>query len=171
MRIGKAERALLRSRGAFTSIGVPGAFAYVLPEGRRDHAAVASVYAEAAQRFGWLRVDRVLTRSEPLALVERADQWAANDRSLNDVLDTWGEPSAWLGGTNNLYPKTLAYAVDDKEAPLVCFHLWNRIEPAPESPVAGVFAEPMLLVVRHGVGPFEDTLTFTPEGVRRRPSA
>jgi hypothetical protein len=37
----------------------------------------------------------------------------------------------------------------DRETPLVCFHLWNRIEPTAESPVAGVFPEPMLLAVRH----------------------
>lgn len=59
------------------SIGVPGAFAYVLPEGKRDDAAVASVYAEVARRFGWLRFDRVLTESEQLVLVEGAGPWAA----------------------------------------------------------------------------------------------
>jgi hypothetical protein len=37
----KVERELLRARGAFTSVGVPGAFAHVLPEGKRDQAAVA----------------------------------------------------------------------------------------------------------------------------------
>ena len=88
-----------------------------------------------------------------------------------EVVDTWGQPSAWLGGTNDLYPKTLAYAVDDRQAPLVCFHLWNRIEPTPESPVAGAFPQPMLLAVRQGAGRFEETLTFTPEGLRRRPHA
>jgi hypothetical protein len=121
MRKWKAEREYLRTRGAFTSIGVPGAFAYVLPEGKRDHATVASVYAEVARRFGWLLIDRVLTESEQVMLVERAGPRAADDRSLSDVLDTWGQPSAWLGGTKDLYPKTLAYAVDDREAPLICF--------------------------------------------------
>jgi hypothetical protein len=167
----QSERATLRSRRAFTSIGVAGAFGDVLPKAVRHDDAVASVYAEIASRFGWLRHDRILTATEMGTLTEQVADWVAVDRSLTELLNTWGAPSASLGGSNKSYPRTLVYASGGREAPLVCFHLWNWIEATPEAPTAGLFPEPVVLAVRHGDGQFPDTLTFTPEGLRRRPSS
>ncbi|OHV61353.1 hypothetical protein BCD48_40040 [Pseudofrankia sp. BMG5.36] len=165
----EAELDLLRARGLFTSTGVTGALDGVLPDGRSQDGAIASVYAEIAARFGWLVPDRGLSAAEQSALVQQAADWAGDDRTLGEVLSTWGAPSVWLGGKNPLYPKTLAYLVDDPQAPLVCFHLWNQIEPREGPGLNPVFPEPMMLAVRLGHGPLSTTLTFTPEGQRRRP--
>jgi hypothetical protein len=164
----EAERALLRSRGASSS-GVAGAMGEVLPDGQRDEAAIGSVYAELAARLGWLRLDRSLSDVEQHGLADGVRGWAAIDRRLTDVLVTWGEPSVWLGGRDPLPPQTLAYALDDVRSPLVCFHLWNQITPTESPDATAAFDEPRLLIVRFGDGPFTDTLTFTPEGTRRRP--
>jgi hypothetical protein len=49
----------LRQRGAFTSTGVRGAFATILPN-HHDDGAIAPVYAEIALRHRWLTIDRYL---------------------------------------------------------------------------------------------------------------
>jgi hypothetical protein len=99
------------------------------------------------------------------------------------VLATYGPPSIWFGSTNPYYPKTLGYTTAPT-APagphsLICFHLWNRPQPA-AAPRRAVHDEPVLLAVRHpgpghsdsshpGPGrPFADRFTFTPAGTRHR---
>jgi hypothetical protein len=54
----QAEQEQFKARGAFTSLGVHGAFADVLPGYLDDGSAAASVYADIAWRHGWFRVDR-----------------------------------------------------------------------------------------------------------------
>ncbi|MEU6768214.1 hypothetical protein ABZ916_37635 [Streptomyces sp. NPDC046853] len=155
--------------GAWTSAGVTGAFQGFVP-GRYDDG-VASVYAEFAQRRGWLRPDRVLGTDEYRALRSRARSWAGEDRVWGDVVEEFGAPSVLFGGTNPLYGKTLGYLGEDPEQPIVSFHLWNGRAPDAESSWPPEHAEAILLAVRFGDGCFGDfgqCLTLTPAGERWR---
>jgi hypothetical protein len=68
--------------------------------------------------------------------------------------------------------KTLAYTTPDHEDGLVCFHLWNAFANTESgSGLRGVHPEPVILAVRHRPGPFAGSFSFTPEGLRRRPTA
>lgn len=158
------EQDTLRDRGAFTALGVRGAFARVLP-GYEDEGAVASVYAEIAWRHGWLTMDRVMATEEHQRLCLDAD-WCDRDRSLDDVLDELGPPSVRCGGGNPRYSQTLVYAAADRTCGLVSFHFagtydWQAPQPQPESP-------PALVAVRHGDGLFLDTFAFTSAGSDQR---
>ncbi|SIR86990.1 hypothetical protein [Micromonospora avicenniae] len=160
----QAEYGQLGKREAFTSLGVHGAFAQILP-GYRDDGAVASVYADIAWRHGWLTVDRTLPEDDLRPLRDEATRWCAQDRSLDEVLAELGSPSVSFGSSNPRYPKTLAYATD-RASGLVCLHFastydWTATEPQSESP-------PVLLAVRHGDGPFAETFVFTPTGTTYR---
>ncbi|MFB8280518.1 hypothetical protein [Nocardia colli] len=148
-----------RARNAFTPTGVQGALKRHLPEGLRS--ALPSMYAEAARQRGWLRVDRALTSAEHTTLCGSVESFVTTNRTLADVLDAFGQPSALFGGTNPRYEKTLAYATDSKSDPMVFFHLWNSRDE---------YTEPILLAIRHGAGPFAASFAFTPEGIRRRPT-
>lgn len=159
---------LLEERGAWTSRGVTGAFAHVIPGPYES--GIASVYAEYAQTQGWLKIDRVLTAAEYSALATEQDRWTAQDRSLTDVLEAFGPPSILFGGTNPLYGKTLSYTSGAPTDPMISLHLWNGTEPGAESNWPPLYSEPVLLAVRSSTQTFEKSLAFTPEGTRRRPS-
>ncbi|SDL30025.1 hypothetical protein SAMN05421806_1266 [Streptomyces indicus] len=131
---------------------------------------MASVYAEFALRRGWLRPDRVLADDEYEALKGRVRQWAGEDRTWADVTAEFGSPCVLFGGTNPRYGKTLGYLSEDLEQPMVVFHLWNGSAPGAE-PWPPEHEQPLLLAVRYGEGPFRQTFTFTPEGLRRKPSS
>ncbi|XVU29044.1 hypothetical protein ACQPZJ_18860 [Actinoplanes sp. CA-054009] len=154
------EQDALRERGAFTALGVRGAFARVLP-GHDDDGAVGSVYAEVAWRLGWLTIDRVVPADEHRRLRVETD-WCARDRDLDEVLDEFGPPSVLCGGGNPRFSKTVVYAAADRTCGLVSLHFagtydWESPQPQPESP-------PALVAVRHGNEPFLDTFAFTPTG-------
>ena len=153
--------------GAWSSTGVAGAFREIVP-GRSDEYGIPAVYAEFAQRRGWLRPDRVLGAEEYRALQGRVRSWVSEDRVWADVVDEFGAPSMLFGGTNPLYGKTLGYLSDDPDQPMVSFHLWNGSAPDAESSWPPEYEEPVLLAVRSGSGAFRRTFTFTPEGERRR---
>ncbi|MGW2870319.1 hypothetical protein [Kitasatospora sp. NPDC001225] len=155
-------------QGLWTSIGPSGAFQEIFPA-QGDCYEVASVYAEFAQRRGWLGPDRVLTAEEYEAVTDRVRGWAAADRTWADVTAEFGPPSVLFGGNNPLYGKTLGYLSGDPQQPMVVFHLWNGSEPGSE-PWPPEHAQPLLLAVRFGAGSFRGSLTFTPEGDRRRPT-
>ncbi|MFF4776975.1 hypothetical protein ACFY05_29335 [Microtetraspora fusca] len=159
------ERETMRARGAFTAIGVVGAFNNLLPGGHDD--SVASVYAEFARDRGWLEADRVLTADEHRSMRRELNAWVARDRMLSEVLETFGPPSVLFGGGNPRFPKTLAYVADQMKEPMLFLHFWNGADPDAE-PTRG-YEEPILLAIRCGRGPFKDTFTFTPEGRKRRP--
>ncbi|MFB4307324.1 hypothetical protein [Actinomadura sp. GTD37] len=158
----------LEEHGAWTSRGVTGAFALVIPG--HYESGVASVYAEYARAQGWLKIDRTLTAAEYSSLAIEHRRWTAHDRSLSDVLETFGPPSIHLGGTNPLYGKTLSYTSGSPTDPMISFHLWNGTEPDAESSWPPLYREPVLLAVRSSGQAFETSLAFTPEGIRRRPS-
>jgi hypothetical protein len=168
----------LRADGAATSARVRGAFQGLWGDQKPSpHDAVASVYAEAALPSGWVTLDRPLDRREYDDLDRSSGLWAAQDRTLTDVLAAFGPPSIWFGGTNPYYPQTLGYTTAPAVRPiadggppaLICFHLWNRPQPA-AAPRRAVHDEPVLLAVRHpGRGrPFADHFTVTPAGARHR---
>ncbi|TDC86199.1 hypothetical protein E1193_00660 [Micromonospora sp. KC606] len=55
---------------------------------------------------------------------------------------------------------------------LICFHLWNAFaNAAPDTWLQGVHPEPVVLAVRHRPGNLPDSFSFTPEGLRRRPTS
>ena len=166
-----AERDGLRERGAFTSTGVVGAYRRIVPAGcLRD--AAASVWAEIAHRLGWLELDRTLSAEEFQRMHAGIGGWVAQDRTLSEVVETFGPPSVWIGGADEFYPKTFAYATADRDDDLICLHLWNALaDRASGAGVRGVHPEPVVLAARHRPGPFPDAFSYTPEGLHRRPSA
>ncbi|MCW3819217.1 hypothetical protein ONA91_32725 [Micromonospora sp. DR5-3] len=161
----------LRDRDAFTATGVMGAYSNILPaDALRD--ATASVYAEIAHRLGWLELDRALSEAEFQQLSSDVGEWVTQDRMLPEVIETFGPSSLWIGGTNPFYAKTLAYTTADPDHALICFHLWNAFANIPAGTgLRGVHPEPVVLAVRHRPGSFPDSFSFTPEGLRRRPTA
>ena len=165
----QAEYDRLGDRGAFTATGVMGAYRDVLPAGAvRD--ATASVYAEIAHSLGWLDLDRALSTAGFQQLSIDISGWVTQDRTLSETVDRFGPPSLWIGGTNPFYPKTLAYTTTDQDQDLICIHLWNTFaSTTSDSGLRGVHPEPVVLAVRHRPGPFADSFSFTPEGMRRRP--
>jgi hypothetical protein len=128
------------------------------------------VYAEFAQQRGWLKPDRVLAGEAYAQLAGRVREWAAQeDRTWGDVTAEFGPPSVQFGGSNPRYGKSLGYLAEDAGRPMVVFHLWNGSGPGSDSwPPERV--QPVLLAARSGPRdlPFSRTLTFTPEGMRRR---
>lgn len=166
----RAERDSLDARGASSATGVLGTFTGVLPSGSRCDDAVASVYAELAHRCGWLKLDRVLSNAEYTEIRADLDSWSTRDWRMSQILARLGQPSGFFGGTSPYYPKTLAYATEQGDDPLVCFHLWNSFDLSSPSELRAVYPEPMLMAVRCGTGAFLDAFTFTPEGAARRPA-
>jgi hypothetical protein len=158
------EQEHLRARRAFLPTGVSGGFAAVMP-GYHDDGAVASVYADIAWRHGWFLVDRTLSDTDVQELRDDVIEWCARDRDLDQVLTELGAPSAWFGGSNPRYPKTLAYATGDRARNLLCLHFDSTYcrdaSPQEES-------SPLLVAVRHGEGAFADSFTFTPAGTAYR---
>ncbi|MFI7080446.1 hypothetical protein ACIBO1_24385 [Micromonospora sp. NPDC049903] len=165
-----AECDRLRERGAFGATGVMGAYRTVLPaDGVRD--ATASVYAEIAHRLGWLDLDRALSDAQWGQLREGIVGWVARDRTVSEVVETFGAPSLWIGATGRLHAKTLAYTTAGRGDDLICFHLGNAVaRSAPESDVPGAHPEAVVLAVRHLPGDFPDSFSFTSEGLHRRPT-
>lgn len=163
------EQQAMKSRGAFTSTGVTGAFRALVP-GAYEYG-VASVYAEFVRAHGWLEADRVLTADEYESIRQELSIWVAQDRVLSEVLERFGAPSVLFGSSNPLYGKTLGYLTEQVEEPMLFFHLWNGTAPDAESTWPPAHSEPVLLAIRCGTGPFRDTFTFTPEGKKRRPDA
>ncbi|KUO14435.1 hypothetical protein [Streptomyces dysideae] len=163
------ERGRLAERGCWNALGVQGVFQRLIP-GRNHEYGVASVYAEFAHRRGWLRPDRVLDAETYDALVARARQWAGEDRWWSEVVAEFGEPSVLFGGNNPLYGKTLGYLTEDPGRPIVFFHLWNGSLDGTEPSWPPAHEEPLLFAVRFGDGPFPETFTFTPAGLRLRPA-
>ncbi|MFE4057821.1 hypothetical protein ACFXP3_16240 [Streptomyces sp. NPDC059096] len=155
-------------QGLWTPIGPGGAFQDVFPAQGGCYE-VASAYAEFARRRGWLKPDRVLTAEEYESITGRVREWAAADRTWADVTAEFGPPSALFGGNNPLYGKTLSYLSEDPQQSAVVFRLWNGSEPGTE-PWPPEHAQPLLLAVRFGGGSFRGSLTFTPEGQRRKPT-
>lgn len=163
------EMQSLESRGAWTSTGVSGAFRALVPGDYES--GMASVYSEFARVRSWLKADRTLRTDEYDQLRTQISAWAIHDHSLSEVLNTFGPPSVWLGGTNPYYGKTLGYLTEPVDKPMIFFHLWNGADPDAESAWPPRYDEPVLLAVRHGAGDFETSFTFTPEGIKRRPTS
>ncbi|WJK33118.1 hypothetical protein [Solwaraspora sp. WMMA2065] len=161
----------LRDRDAVSATGVSGAYRTILPaDALRE--ATTSIYAEIAHHLGWLELDRVLTMAEWNHAGDLICDWVAQDRTLSEVIETFGPPSLWIGGTNPYYPKTLAYSTADRDDDLVCFHLWNMLaDTTSETGQQGVHPEPVVLAVRHRPGNFPESFSFTPEGLHRRPTS
>ncbi|WP_285550657.1 DUF7710 domain-containing protein [Actinoplanes regularis] len=153
-----AECDRLRDRGAFASTGVMGAYRYILPTAAVREA-VASMYAEIAHRLGWLELDRTLSEPEFQRLSADVDGWVSQDRTLPELIDTFGHPSVWIGSTGAEHAKTVAYTTTDPDSPLISFHLGKDVRPAV-----------VVLAVRHRRGDFMDAFSFTPAGMRRKPT-
>lgn len=164
----QAECEVLRERRAFTATGVMGAYGYVLPaDAVRD--ATASVYAEIAHHLGWLHLDRALSEAEFQQLAAEVDEWVTRNRTLPEVVDRFGTPSLWTGPASSCHPKTLAYTTADPEQRLICFHLGNASANTEGTGPQDAYAT-VVLAVRHRPGDFLDAFSFTPAGIRRRPT-
>ncbi|WP_433259326.1 hypothetical protein ACQPYK_49875 (plasmid) [Streptosporangium sp. CA-135522] len=152
----------LHQRGGSNGLGVTGALAQILGRGTDD--AVASVYADLAHRRNWLRLYRLLSATDYDEMRERIDLLCRTDITWSQIRERFGEPSVLFGGTNPRFPKTLGYASERPQDPLICLHLWNdhfhlwSDQEAPE--------EPVLLAVRRTdtAAAFRDGFTLTPAG-------
>lgn len=82
------------------------------------HCEMASVYAEFAQRRGWLTLDGLLAEEAYEALTGRVRRWATVDRTWADVTAEFGSPSVLFGGNNRLYGKALGYLSEDPQQPM-----------------------------------------------------
>lgn len=69
---------------------------------------VAAEYGAAAHSFGRLRLDRTLRTHGYTNLIETAEGWAETDRTLDDVLQVYGQPSAIFGDQDLHLAKPLA---------------------------------------------------------------
>jgi hypothetical protein len=156
----------LRSRGAFHSTGVRGAFEDIWGTAIEDM--IASVYAEISRRHHWLRLDRTLSQDEYHEMLRIGRYWCEQDRNLSEVIEVFGSPSIRFGGSNPRFPKTLAYMTEQSEEPALSFHFWNRRDPGRKE---ADYVEPMLLAVRREGGRFADSFSFTPIGRRHRKAA
>ncbi|WP_433626394.1 hypothetical protein [Nocardia sp. CA-120079] len=85
-----------RDRNAFTPTGLKGALQRQLPDNTIVEA-LSSMYADAARNRGWLELDRILTRDEYIELRDAITPFAEHDRTLTEVVDTFGEPSVLFG--------------------------------------------------------------------------
>lgn len=165
-RLWAEDLSALRSREAFASTGVTGAVERVL--GHRAEDVTASVYAEIAHQHAWLTLDSNLPEASYGRILNRLPAWCARDRSHSEIITEFGAPSMLIGGSNPLYPKTLAYATADTGSPLVFFHLWNGTQPGASTSWPPEHPEPVLLAARHGSARFIDGFIFTPSGSARR---
>jgi hypothetical protein len=152
----------LKSREAFASTGVTGAVERVL--GHRAEDVMASVYAEIAHQHAWLTLDSNLPEANYGRILDLLPAWCAKDHSHSETIAEFGEPSMLIGGSNPLYPKTLAYATAQADSPLIFFHLWNGTQPGKTSSWPPEHPEPILLAARHGGARFIDGFIFTPTG-------
>jgi hypothetical protein len=160
------DLAALKSREAFFPTGVTGAVERVMGERAED--VMASVYAEVAHRHTWLTLDKELSPVEYDHVRESFRPWCAHDRTHSDVLAEFGPPSMLIGGSNPLYPKTLAYGTARPDNPLIFLHVWNGTEPGATASWPPDHPEPVLLAARCGEERFIDGFTFTPKGAVRR---
>jgi hypothetical protein len=166
-----AEIEQLRPRGAFSSVGVPGAFWRVLPGLEASHRAAlnvslddmaASVYAEIGHHQGWLDLDRTLTDREMAAIEAKIrDGWCDADRTATQVSEAFGPASVHIGGSGRAWPRTLVYSAG---GPCLSLHLWNSFTDSGPHEDRTEYPEPMLIAVRREGQPFADTFVFTPVG-------
>ncbi|WP_433359010.1 hypothetical protein [Streptosporangium sp. CA-115845] len=89
----------MRERGAFNALGARGALTTLLPG--EEEGAVASVYAEFVHARGWLHADRVLSAADYETMRRRLDGWSVWDRTLSQVLETFG-PAAGRAGPRSV---------------------------------------------------------------------
>jgi hypothetical protein len=153
----------LATRGAFSPLGVRGAFEHFLPESSSEDA-MASVYADIVHQFGWLELDRELPADQYARLAATLASWSIEDRRFSDVIAEFGQPSLIVGGANPLYPKTLTYATSLTSDPLICFHLWNQVDSGHKEPI-------LLAAAQTRSVSFADSFIFTPRGAKRRKSS
>ncbi|MFC4068330.1 DUF7710 domain-containing protein [Actinoplanes subglobosus] len=155
-----AECQELRDHDAFTATGVMGSYSRILPaDSCRD--AATSVYAEIAHRLGWLELDRALSPAEFQRLDAEVDEWVHEDRTVDELVETFGDPSVRIGPSSEVRPKTFAYTTADPGSPLISFHLGHDLPQAARTTL-------VVLAVRHRRGGFADAFSFTPAGMRHR---
>jgi len=140
-------RKALEARGAWTPVGASGWVRLLMPG--TEQVGSASLYADYAHERGWLTLDRALEAGEYAEVCGELGAWCSVDRLRADVVERFGEPSVRIGGSGN---QVLGYGRPGE--PLVWFHTAD---------------DEALLAGRRGGEAFEESLRFTPEGVRRRP--
>ena len=163
----RAWHQALRERGEANAIGVSGPALEALPRGCAEHV-TASVYAGLAHQLGWLRPDRVVSIDDFHTMTAGIAEWCRVDRTLHDVLDTYGQPSVQAGGTSPYHPRSLVY-VCAGEAPLA-LHLWNEVDPRPGDETRSAFPEPVLLAYQGEGATGAGRYGYTPEGLKRKPA-
>jgi hypothetical protein len=166
----------LQQLGAWTPIGVRGAFERLFGDGgrgREHDQAVGMVYGQVAWSQGFLAPPRTLTAGEYARLRGAARSWTQRaDRVLADVIAEYGEPSLRTTTYNPRYPQTVAYVSASHADPLVVFDFWQDW-PWDGQRVPRLGPEPVLRNVRwHQPNPgsapdeawFAGSFTFTPVG-------
>jgi hypothetical protein len=161
----KAHMETLRTRGAFTSLGVGGAFTQHthLPATGGE---IGSVYAEIAFKMGYLNTDRVLDKNE-FATLRSGLRGTCRSQNFNtaDVAKEFGVPS-WRSGTNPFYPWTYLYLCNDIDMGTIAFDFWNVVYYDEKTrKTCGKFGDlPVLRNIRIRGDNFGREFTFTPIG-------
>jgi hypothetical protein len=147
----------LRSRRVSTATGVVGAFRWRISYEADFADEVASVYANLAQRLGYLSLDGELSPSAwyPLTKGLRA-RCRARDWRVSEVQAAFGPPSLVMG-------QVYAYVKAGDDRAWVCFDFDRGSEKWPER-------DYLLREIRTPARTFARELTFTPYGRRVRES-
>ncbi len=143
----------LTERGAFTSLGVSGAFRKYTHLQATD-VEIASVYAEIAFKMGYLNTDRILIKSEFESLHSGLRKTCrSQDLNTEDVVQQFGTPS-WKAGTNPSWPWVFLYFCNELDHGSIAFDFWND----------GYYDLPVLRNIRIQGPNFGREFTFTPLG-------
>ena len=153
------------SWGIWSPTGIGGWLARNLGGEARDHSdAVALTYADIANHWGYLRLQRVLTTAEYERVRGEARRWAAaNNQTPADLTSAFGPPSFGRTSYNPRYPVSLAYGTADTDSPLIIFDFCQETDWTASPPRSVYGVEPALRDVR-----WRDTgfpmFTYTPAG-------
>ena len=155
----------LRTRGAFTSSGVDGAFTRYTHLPATDNE-IGSVYAEIAFKMGYLTTDRILNKREFESL-RTGLRRTCRVRNFNtqDVIAKFGVPS-WTSGTNPYYPRVFLYLCNEVDHGTIAFDFWNVVHyDRTIEKTCGEYGDlPVLRNVRIQGRQFGREFTFTPIG-------
>ena len=156
---------MLRARGAFTPLGVGGAFSQYTHLRTQDNE-IGSVYAEIAFRMGYLNTNRILNKREFESLrLGLRKTCRSRDFNTADVVTEFGAPS-WTAGNNSFYPQVYVYFCNELDHGMIAFDFWNvvfydeKIEKT-----CGKFGDlPVLRNIRIRGATFSREFTFSPIG-------
>ncbi|RPF20715.1 hypothetical protein [Myceligenerans xiligouense] len=146
----------LKERGAWTPIGVTGAYHNVL--GVQGPAPTALMFAACAYRLGWFDVERPLSPHEYAAVRAAVPGLTESDATGSSIIERFGPPSVQTSPGRWIHD-SLLYLSRSASDPAIFFHF----EPPPLG--TNRSADRFRLLAAHiDQGAFFDGFTHTPHG-------